>query len=271
MGAGGAAARPALSRLGSGPGAAESQAGGVARGMHMGAGAPFGYVRLKSGRLRVDAARGPLATQLFRRRADGAGISELCHWMEAQGIPGPREGAAGTSPRCAHLLERRVSLGEVSHGRHRKAGAHEPLTDPATWQRCQQAIERRPHRKQAPPALLNGLARCAGCRRLMTAFTQHHLSGGSHGQYYCLGKTSAGRCQARATARDVLVERYVERIFWEQLKRRTRPAGAERALAEARTPRSPSSPIRGSTGPPRSSSTSTRWAGRIASSSVTRS
>ena len=56
---------------------------------HMG-NAPFGYYRRRNGRLALDAGTGPIVTELFRRRAQGATIGELPR-VPAPGGPLPLE------------------------------------------------------------------------------------------------------------------------------------------------------------------------------------
>ena len=57
----------------------------IARGVCIGV-APFGYRPPSDGRLAVDGAAGPLVTELFRRRADGASLGDLRDLLEA-GVP----------------------------------------------------------------------------------------------------------------------------------------------------------------------------------------
>ena len=142
----------------------------IARGVSIGV-APFGYRRLADGRLGVDAATGPAVTELFRMRADGASLGDLRDHLVGVGISPPRAGV-WRSRTLHHILANRVYLGELRHGEFAKAGTHTALTDPATWEASQRPVQRLPMRDRAQPALLRGLLRCAGCRRLLTTSTQ---------------------------------------------------------------------------------------------------
>ena len=186
----------------------------IARGVCIGV-TPFGYRRRSDGRLAVDRTTGPLVTELFRLRADGASLGDLRDLLEA---------SAAVPPRCLkwrtatvrNVLANRVYLGELRHGEFFKAEAHPPLTDPATWVAAQRPVQHLAMRDRAEPALLRGILRCAGCRRLMTTSTTR-VAQGRTVRYSC--HCDAPPCPVSAAIRDTAVEPLVEALFWQELPR----------------------------------------------------
>ena len=71
----------------------------IARGVSIGA-PPFGYKRRRDGRLIVDPITGPVVTELFRRRANGASLGELRDYLATR---------ASASPRGVRLAMRRLA------------------------------------------------------------------------------------------------------------------------------------------------------------------
>jgi Resolvase, N terminal domain/Recombinase/Recombinase zinc beta ribbon domain len=186
---------------------------------------PFGYRRRRDGRLEPDPATGPVVTELFRRRADGATYIELRAWLERENVRPPR------SPRWRNqtlhwIFVNRKYLGEVRYGPHVKAGAHPPLTDAATWVGAQHPLQPQPPPARAEPALLRGLLRCAGCGRLMT--TARQKQGCRFVVYRC--DTDLPLCAARSMVRDSVAEPHIEALFWQELPK-LRPAKDTRRLA----------------------------------------
>jgi hypothetical protein len=137
------------------------------------------------------------------------------------------------------LLSNRVYLGELRVGEHVNTDAHEPLVDVDLWESAQLTVPR-PGRRDRPPALLAGLARCAGCGHLLTR-------GGTtkYPAYTCPTNHSGGKCPEPAVVTVKLLDAHVERIALGQLARlsikamdgkgaekaRERLASAERELA----------------------------------------
>ena len=160
----------------------------IARGAHIGP-TPVGYLKVEPrptkdthispadsaaiggptspGVLVPSPIYGDAITELFVRAASGRhGDSALANWMTERA---PRAGGAQwQSSEIRRWLSSRVYLGEVRYGELVNADAHEPLTDLATWERCQREPGRR--RRAASPFLLSGLVRCAHCRYAMAGF-----------------------------------------------------------------------------------------------------
>lgn len=176
-----------LNRIKSGWIAAKARA--VARGVHIGP-TPVGYARQKSQPLTVDPAYGPAVAELFKRAATrGYGDTALARWMTGRA---PRKGSAPWQPsEVRRWLSNRVYLGEVRYGHLVNDEAHDPLTDPETWGRCQRkpGVQRWPHRK----FLLSGLLRCASCRYSMGGLS---YGGAKHSTpVYRCGRGRNGGCE----------------------------------------------------------------------------
>jgi DNA invertase Pin-like site-specific DNA recombinase len=60
----------------------------IARRVHIGP-APIGYRRRDDGRLVPDPLYGPVITELFHRRAEGAATGQLCRLLTERGVPTP--------------------------------------------------------------------------------------------------------------------------------------------------------------------------------------
>jgi DNA invertase Pin-like site-specific DNA recombinase len=190
----------------------------IARGAHLGP-PPTGYRARGDGRLVPDPRYGPMITELFHRRADGAGIGELCRWLNGRGLP-TRAGAQ-TWPwsTVAGLLGNRTYLGEVYHGPYVNRTAHAALVDPATWQAAQRPLEKRPAKRDVAKTLLRGLLRCSGCCRMMTSARIRPGTGRENRIYVCWWRSSVGRCSRPVYIQDSIVEPYLEALFWQELCR----------------------------------------------------
>jgi hypothetical protein len=116
------------------------------------------------------------------------------------------------------LLANRVYLGEARSGDIVNEGAHPALTDPATFAAAQANKRIGPYGKTE--ALLQGLIRCAGCRRTMHIGWQKVPKGeeksfAKHATYGCTGKNNAGQCKHQAAIKATDVEAAVLDWFWE--------------------------------------------------------
>jgi site-specific DNA recombinase len=198
-----------------------ARARAIARGIHVGSTVPFGYQRKASGQLGVDPETGPLVAELFRRRADGATVPELGHWLEEQGVVTTRGNAYWCESTISRILRNRVYLGELRSGHHVARRTHTPLVGVGEWQRAQSPrVKRIPNART--PTLLGGLLRCASCGRVMHSRTVTVSSGRRVASYFCHTQSSQGRCKASAYVTGPTVEPYVEEAFFGQLFSRER-------------------------------------------------
>jgi site-specific DNA recombinase len=157
---------------------ADAKARAVGRGVHPSAIAPFGYRRGgpprrtgggATGPLVPDPVTGPLVTELYQRRADGAGYSELARWLEQQGARTGYGRNEWSLRAVKDIVRNEVYLG-VAYARARNdlgedarnETAHPALTDHLTWRRAQRAGVR--VEPTGEPSAIRGLLRCAGCR-----------------------------------------------------------------------------------------------------------
>ena len=200
----------------------------VARGVHMGAYAPTGYLRDSKRLLHPDPIAGRVITELFTRRAQGASIRSLGAFMTEHKVKTPLDNSNWVSAALHSLIKNRVYLGELHHGSMIKRVNHQPLTDPVTWQAAQnpRVVARRAIRHS--PTVLGGLLRCAGCRMAMHSRTETMPSGLRKRFYFCGGKSSAGDCQSRAWISGAVAEPYVDATFF-ALAARDRPNDAQSA------------------------------------------
>lgn len=146
---------------------------------------------------------GPAMTELFARAATRQhGDTALARWFTSRS-PHP-SGRVWQPSEIRRWLSSPIYLGEVSYGEHRKQGAHEPLTDHETWERCQRepGVQRRPH----STFLLSGLVRCACCRYAMGGQTYGGHDGGTP-VYRCTGRSGCAEPSVIVAAR---LDRHVE-------------------------------------------------------------
>jgi DNA invertase Pin-like site-specific DNA recombinase len=203
-----------------------AKARAVARGAHIGP-TPLGYERIPkgqegSGRLLPHPTYGPAVMELFERAANGSGgDSELARWMSDRA---PRAGGAPWQPsEVRRWLSNRVYLGQVSYGDLVNVDAHEPLTDPETWERCQRApgVQRRAHSR----FLLAGLVRCASCRYSMPGLT--HGGNGATPVYRCNRSRLNGGCEAPSVVTAARLDEHMRALAIDRLRGLELQAAAE--------------------------------------------
>jgi site-specific DNA recombinase len=216
-----------------------AKARAVARGIHPTAIAPFGYQHAarrpdggNTGPLVPHPVNAPLVRELFRRRAAGAGPSELSDWLYAQGTK-----TAYGRDRFSHraikdILRNDVYIGVASAGPGiRNEEAHEPLIDRKTFDAVQwRGVQFRP--RSDDPSPIRPLLRCAGCRYAMRA-ERRSLTGGDVWYFTCrtrTGKTAWACGDAAAIKDDGALEQWIVDRFLAAIPRL-------RAEARASSPR----------------------------------
>lgn len=196
----------------------DAKAAAVARGIHPSAYPPFGYKRSgppkrpggnPTGPLEVDAATGPLVTELFRRRAAGEGYTELGRWLIDEGAV-TVWGRTNWSLRAVKdIIRNDVYLGVASAGDLRNPDAHEALTDPVTWRRAQRTGQQFQPRSDDPSPILP-LLRCAGCRYKMRSHLERRVNGPDVWRFSCKASATASwSCDEPATILDHGLEEWV--------------------------------------------------------------
>jgi DNA invertase Pin-like site-specific DNA recombinase len=193
----------------------------VARGVHVSARPPAGYLRDESGRLQPDPNAVGAIRQVFQRRATGTSYRELAAYLDSQGV-GPSTGNPHWSSQgVAGLLKNRVYLGEARAGTITNREAHEPIVGTADFEAAQLAHTVHASRdgSLSEKALLTGLLRCAGCgHTLKVAGTTDRKSGQRSPSYYCSKRFATGVCPAPASARAATIDPYVEQQVLELLR-----------------------------------------------------
>lgn len=174
----------------------------VGRGAHIGV-TPFGYLKQKHGGGLIPAPTAELMSESFAMRSKSRKLVEISDFLNLHAKPGR---ASKFTPRTvAAMLGRRVYLGELRHGTFFLENAHEPLTDPVTFELAQSK-----HRGTSPAEkhMLVGLARCASCRYVMNyrhgkrfRCSIHHAAGD------CTDPTSASSTALEAIVNEALLDR----------------------------------------------------------------
>jgi DNA invertase Pin-like site-specific DNA recombinase len=204
-----------------------ARARAIARGAWT-ASTPVGYRRGRDGRLVADPASGPVVTELFRRRAEGASITELRRTLMDRGVPTATGKSYWHYGVTARLLKARVYRGELRHGEFLNLKGHLPLVDEATWQRAQLPSRRLPE-PQRKPALLRGILRCAGCQRLLIVGASAVGSSMEQRWYHCSWR-GGPPCPAPARVSDERSTAWVEAVFWQELEGARRRRGAAKVI-----------------------------------------
>jgi DNA invertase Pin-like site-specific DNA recombinase len=177
---------------------------------------PRGYRRDDATRCLVPNHEADAVRQAFRARVDGEPISAIARRLGM------------TTSGARKMLANRVYLGELRVGDHVNPNAHEALVDEATF-RAAQRPQPRPATSTNGPALLAGLARCAGCGHLVTR--------GGHAErqvYGCPVNHSEQRCPEPAVVTAKLLDDHVEAIAIAELQRLTVTAAEGRGVERAR-------------------------------------
>lgn len=157
---------------------------------------PLGYVRdPATRRLVIDPATAGRVRDTFTGRAAGVPVITL-----AERIGYSPAGVRG-------MLANRTYLGELHQGQYVNMAAHEPLIDPALFDRCQTLARPARARRFDGPAMLAGLARCQGCGHVMSRAAN---GGGRYVTYSCRGLHSGGRCPNRAAIAQPRLDQHVE-------------------------------------------------------------
>lgn len=175
---------------------------------------PLGYTRDPGTRKLVANTDAVRVVRAFGDRLAGVPVSMIARDLKM------------TPSGVRALLRNRVYLGELRVGEHVNPAAHPALVDPELFEAVQHARITRPPKRSAHPALLAGLARCAGCGHVMAR---------TGTAYACARHHSDGTCQAPAAITGRILDEHVTRIALHQLARlRTRMAGDEGRVRQAR-------------------------------------
>jgi DNA invertase Pin-like site-specific DNA recombinase len=177
---------------------------------------PLGYRRNPQTRKLepdVDARR---VQRAFVLRGAGSSISAIADDL-------------GMTPGGARqLLRNRVYLGELRVGEHVNPAAHEPLVTIDVFEAAQISVPRPGRNVDRAPALLAGLARCAGCGHVMSRQTTARVV------YSCARRHSGGQCPEPAAVTAALLDAHVETIALAELERLRISTSERGSLDDAR-------------------------------------
>jgi site-specific DNA recombinase len=186
----------------------------VGRGIHISGQVPAGYLRGEDRILYPDPEIAPAIRELFLRRASGESWTQLCRFMEAQGLVTPVGNERWTVATVRAIIRNRVYLGEARAGEIVKEGAHEALVSPSEWQAANVARGVHPGRSGRSSGLLSGLIRCAGCSYAMKPSMGRTRHGKRFLEYRCKPDKAGGRCPSPASIKSNVIEPYViENLF----------------------------------------------------------
>lgn len=203
------------------------------RGMHIAATPPTGYTRDEARRLHPDPNDGPVISEMFRRRTDGATIAELRLLLESCGVQSSHGSRHWTHSSVTVLLANRAYLGEVHQGPYVCRDAHPALIDEATWYAAQQPRANGPVARTATPTLAGGLLRCAACGLVLNSGNLGGSPSHPYRSYHCPTVSSAGDCPRPARIRGWEAEHLLELAFFTAV--RQRPIASRRNTALQRT------------------------------------
>lgn len=160
-----------------------AQAKAIERGVGT-AQAAFGYVKGEDGRYQVDPERGPVATEIFERRARGETQQQIVDWLTETGVtkarPWNRKNGNGdlvavekpwSTDNIREILKNEVYLGVARRGHLRNEDAHPALVSRELFQRVQAQRGRAHHEKRRGSFLLTGYVVCGACGGKMTYST----------------------------------------------------------------------------------------------------
>lgn len=190
----------------------------VSRGCFISTWVPLGYVRDDDGHLHPDPEAAPVVAEVFRRRAAGERIADLCRFLNAAELTSAKGNKYFVNTSVSGILQSRAYLGESQNGQHLNTSAHEPLIDAPTWQAAQRPRAVHAVHTEAEPALLTGLLRCASCRLSLASGVG--LKGRQTRRYRCCGHSGGGECPDPVRVSAPEIDPLVEDLFFRLLRRK---------------------------------------------------
>jgi hypothetical protein len=170
-----------------------------------------GYRRNEHRRYEPDPDVAPVITELFERRARGAGPSELAELLESHGVCTSQGSATWSKQAVQNLIKSRTYLGELRSGPYVNPDAHEPIVDEPTWLAAQHPNPA-PQRRRKGGYFLAGLLRCQACGYTM----QGTVTSRGKRIYRCVRRHAGGLCPSPSRIEAAVVEEaVVARLFAE--------------------------------------------------------
>jgi site-specific DNA recombinase len=205
----------------------------VRRGVYTGPDTPVGYRKTRTKRLLPHATAAPVMAEVFRRRVAGEKLSDLCRYLQSEGVL-TRNGNRCWSVSTLHkTLKDRVYLGESHWDSYVNRASHPALIDAATWEAAQRPAAVVVARRERPESgLLTGIARCAACRHSLSSCVVYTVTGERFHRYACNRTYAGGRCEAPAYISGLKLEPYIIDVTFGLLARRRRAPIAAVAACE---------------------------------------
>jgi site-specific DNA recombinase len=186
----------------------------IARGVHVAKFTPIGYDKGPDKRL-VPNADSPSIREAFLMRGAHQTRTEIARRLD-EIAPRPK-GGRWTTSNVERIIKNRVYLGEAYRGEAVNTDAHEAIVSLAEWQAANLAPVRAAHRGKTPN-LLGGIARCADCRYVLAPQVYGSDRRTPTRVYRCRALHSAGACPEPANIPRDALDRYVERVWREQME-----------------------------------------------------
>ncbi|MCB9694504.1 MAG: recombinase family protein [Alphaproteobacteria bacterium] len=196
--------------------------------------APLGYrnVRSEMGKnvLEVDAQRGPVIAELFRRYAEGAdSIMDLVRFANEKGLRTER-GNPVSRATLHYMLQNPLYMGRFSWNGEWYDGRHQPLVTAALFEAVQDQLDARSRtsgRKKNKVFTFSGLLQCGTCHEEGIVRTlSGEMKKGQYVYYAC------PRCRIEKRAK-YWNEHDVERMLLKQLDRLHMPPAVMELVADA--------------------------------------
>lgn len=191
----------------------------IERGVAIMSKVPFGYQKPEVW-LVPDPVRGPVMTEVFKRRAAGQTWSQLSAYIEEQ------TGDYIVPQTLSRMIANPTYLGSVRHGSLVNKQAHPPLVDQETFDAAQSARRLNSNRKHR--ALLAGLLTCSGCGNPMTYRRQMQKGKTEHYPVYACQRTSTeGRCPLPVMVSARIADEAVSESFLEWSRENMKPVAGD--------------------------------------------
>lgn len=185
--------------------------------------APTGYRRVE-GMLEVDPEWAPVIQEIFRQRAEGAGVIRIMKDLNDRGIAS-RKGLPWTLRAVHRILRNPTYIGAVFSGQYYNPdGLHEPIISKELWDRVQDVNRVQYRRSPRHEHALSGLLRCGYCD---WSLTYAHQAGRVNVRCTQYASTGGRVCQSNSHASHI-VEGAVLTAVQDALKDRDAWAAAQR-------------------------------------------
>lgn len=174
--------------------------------------APFGYVKTDDGLTAVHEPTAEVVRRIFRERAAGVGWRKIADELVADGVPTPLGRGRWAISTVNGIVRSEAPLGVFRGPRGlRIEDAWPAIIDRELWNRANAVRGVRDNDRRHRDRLFAGIARCAGCRKVLTRAVNPE----GYVSYGCPTRGCAGRASVGAD----LLDSHVAAIVDERLAR----------------------------------------------------